>query len=219
MPQHELPHFSVPLKPAHWDPVDLERWDWNSLLPLPPLILADGSGPAVQQTRVRLCQDEDALYVHFECDDDDIWGTFSERDDPIYDEEVVELFIAAGEETPIDYYEFEISPNGVLFDARIYNPTSDRRTIRVDTAWDAPGIHWSVQRDDELNRWSALLSLPWSAIAPDSTRPTLYRANFYRIERPRPQQGHQPTEFSGWSPTLTDPADFHKPARFGYLHC
>jgi hypothetical protein len=218
MSQNELPHFSVPPKPVHWDPVDLQQWDWNSLPSLPPLILADGSGPAAQQTRVRLCQDEEMLYVHFDCDDEDIWGAFTERDDPIYDEEVVELFIAAGEETPIDYYEFEISPNGVLFDARIYNPTSDRKDIQVDIAWDAPGIHWSVDRNEQQNHWSAILALPWSAIAPAGQRSTVWRANFYRIERPRPQSSSQPTEFSCWSPTLTDPADFHKPARFGYLN-
>jgi hypothetical protein len=129
----------------------------------------------------------------------------------------VEVFIAAGEETSVDYYEFEISPNGILFDARIYNPTSDRKDIQVDTAWDAPGIGWSVQRDEQRDHWFAFLALSWSAIAPTGQRPTHWRANFYRIERPRPQQSNQPTEFSCWSPTLTDPADFHKPAAFGYL--
>ena len=41
----------------------------------------------------------------------------------------------------------------------------------------------------------------------------LWRGNFYRIERPHDAE----PEFSGWSPTMTDPADFHKPAYFGIL--
>jgi len=41
----------------------------------------------------------------------------------------------------------------------------------------------------------------------------LWRGNLYRIERPRDGE----PEFSAWSPTLTRPADFHQPARFGTL--
>jgi hypothetical protein len=40
-----------------------------------------------------------------------------------------------------------------------------------------------------------------------------WRANFYRIERPHDAE----PEFSCWSPTMSDPADFHKPAYFGVL--
>jgi hypothetical protein len=65
--------------------------------------LADGSGPAEQQTVARVCYDSRALYVRFDCDDRDIWGTFYRRDQPIYAEEVVELFIGVGEEDPVRY--------------------------------------------------------------------------------------------------------------------
>ena len=46
--------------------------------------------------------------------------------------------------------------------------------------------------------------------------PRIWRANFYRIERPRqpPEAG---PELTAWAPTLVSPADFHKPARFGLL--
>jgi hypothetical protein len=216
MRDSSLPRFIVPVKPMAWEPANFASWHWASLPSLPPLILADGSGPALQETVVRLCYDGDALYIRFDCHDEDSWGTLHRRDDPIYDEEVVELFIAAGEETPSTYYEFEISPNGVLFDARVHNPGGDRAGMIVDRIWDADGIRWRAERTGR-GRWSALLALPWAAITAMDQRPTAWRANFYRIERPR--QGHSalPTEFSCWSPTFTDPADFHKPARFGTL--
>ncbi len=216
MDNSSLPRFSVPVKPAGWSGTPFSAWDWSHLPSLPPLILADGSGPALQQTTVRLCHDDEGLYVRFDCEDDDVWGTFTRRDDPIYDQEVVELFIGAGEATPVDYYEFEISPHGVLFDARVHNPHGDRRDMGVDAAWDADNIRWGGQRMGK-SRWAATLALPWAAIAPPHQKPAVWRANFYRIERPRPGQSQQPTEFSCWSPTLTDPADFHKPARFGVL--
>jgi hypothetical protein len=180
---------------------------------LSPFTLADGSGPAVQQTRVRLCWDAAALRVRFDCEDRDAWGTYRQRDDPIYQEEAVELFLAAGEDDPIRYCEFEVSPLGVLFDARIHNPTARRADLTADIAWDCPGVRWSAGGGSARQDWWAVLAIPWHGISPAGELPRIWRANFYRIERPR---GGEP-EFSCWSPTFTQPADFHQPARFGFL--
>jgi hypothetical protein len=209
-----LPHLRVPRAPQEWDrQADPATWAWDSVPALPPFTLADGSRPAKQQTTTRVCYDLQALYVRFDCDDTDIWGTYTQRDDPIYDEEVVEIFLAPAEAQPVHYYEFEISPNGVLFDARIYNPTSERAELDVDENWDCPGIGWRVTRNDVANHWSAIVVIPWMAVAPPGEPLPTWRANFYRIERPR----RASPEFSCWSPTMTEPADFHKPAYFGIL--
>ena len=208
-----LPHITVPAKPAHW-PADAapHTWPWTELAPLPPFLLADGSGPAQQQTAARLCHADGVLHVHFDCADRDIWGTYTRRDEPIYDEEAVELFIGAGAADPVDYFEFEVSPNGVLLDTTIHNPTSLRADMQADFAWDCPGIQWHAARDDTRQRWQAWLSVPLASLV-DGPLPSQWRANLYRIERPRDGAA----EFSCWSPTLTVRADFHKPARFGFL--
>jgi hypothetical protein len=194
-------------------------------MPLPPFTLADGSGPATQQTAAHICYNTHALFVRFDCNDRDIWGVSTQRDDPIYDEEVVEVFIGPGEATPVDYYEFEVSPNGVLLDLAVHNPTSQRAQLQTDFAWDCPGLRWAAGRDDALNHWWAVLAIPWASIGADLASglapvggeegglPKTWRANFYRIERPRDGS----PEFSCWSATMTDPADYHKPAYFGYL--
>jgi hypothetical protein len=210
-----LPHQHVPRAPTSWDPTaDPAVWTWERVPPLPPFILADGSRPALQQTAARVCYDDAALYARFDCDDRDIWGTYTQRDDPIFDEEVVEVFISHGPATPARYYEFEVSPNGVLLDARIHNPTSQRADIQVDRDWDCAGLRWHAGRDDAPGRWWAILVIPWASIGPPGKPAALWRANFYRIERPRDST----PEFSCWSPTMTDPADFHKPAYFGTLY-
>lgn len=212
LPDH-LPHAVVPRAPAGWSgSADPAAWPWRDLEPLTPLILADGSAPAMWQTTVRLCYDDRALYVHFECHDRDIWGDYTQRDDPLYDQEVVEMFFAPGTATPTRYAELEISPNGVVFDALIDNPTGLRADLRVDPSWD-PLLRTHVWRDDAAQRWGALLVLPWDEIAPGVSPPPAWRANFYRIERPRDAE----PEFSCWSPTMSDPADFHRPAYFGTL--
>lgn len=206
-----LPAATVARMPAHW-PVtaDPGGWPWADLAPLPPLLLADGSGAAGVQTTVRLCHADAVLFAHFDCVDHDIWGTFTSRDDPIYDEEAVELFLAPGDEPPARYYEFEVSPRGVLLDALIHNPTGVRADLQADFAWNCPGIRWGAACDPARDRWSAWLAVPLAPLASD-TVPSVWRANLYRIERPR----NGPAEFSCWSPALTDPADFHKPNRFG----
>lgn len=209
-----LPHVLVPQVATGWDTIaDPFAWNWEDAVTLPPLILADGSGPARQQTVTRLCYNSQALFVRFDCDDTEIWGTHTERDAAIYDEEVVEVFLAPGEATPIDYYEFEVSPNGVLLEVLAHNPTGDRSEMRLDFTWDCAGLRWAAQRDDAQNRWRAIYAIPWAAIGASTKLPTIWRANFYRIDRPH-NAAH---EFSCWSPTMIDPADFHRPGYFGYL--
>jgi hypothetical protein len=209
-----LPRVPVPPVPQNWDSeADPAAWDWGDVPALSPFILADGSGPALQQTAARVCCDAQALYARYDCADRDIWGTYTRRDEPIYDQEVVELFLAPGEMPPVRYFEFEVSPNGVLLDAKVYNPTSQRPELEVDISWNCPGLRWRAGRDDTANRWWAILVIPWEAVAPPGKLPPVWRANFYRIERPHDAA----PEFSCWSPTMTDPADFHKPAYFGVL--
>ena len=189
-------------------------WSWDAVPPLPPLVRTEDGTPAEQATRVRVAWDDAALHVRFECIDRHAWGTLARRDDPLWQEEAVEVFLAPGEGDPVDYLEFEVSPRGVLFDARIHNPTSLRADLRADAAWDCPGIRWEAGSGAERQDWWAVLALSWSGLLDRlEGPPQIWRANFYRIERP----ADGPAEFSAWSPTLVRPADFHKPARFGVL--
>lgn len=201
----DLPRHLVPRAPS--------PWSWDEVPALPPFQLADGGGPAVQRTRVRLCWDDAVLRVRFDCEDRDAWGTYGLRDDPLYEEEAVEVFLAPGGEDPVHYIEIEVSPLGTLFDARIHNPTGLRTDMTGDRSWDCPRLRWAAGPGSERQDWWAELAIPWSGIAPPGDPPRIWRANFYRIERPRDGE----PEFSAWSPTLTSPADFHKPARFGVL--
>jgi hypothetical protein len=209
-----LPHLSAPRVADNWNQdQELADWTWDDAAILPSFTLADGSGLAIQQTVTRVCYNDQAFFVRFDCDDRDIWGTSTQRDDPIYDEEVVEVFIGPGEETQVDYYEFEVSPNGVLLDLTVHNPTSQRAELKVDFAWDCPSLRWAAGRDDAKHHWWAVLAIPWASIGATAELPKVWRANFYRIERPRDAE----PEFSCWSPTMTEPADYHKPAYFGVL--
>ncbi|HEY0783745.1 MAG TPA: carbohydrate-binding family 9-like protein [Thermoanaerobaculia bacterium] len=211
------PRWTVPRVAALLPPdADRAAWEsaWALVPPLPPLALSDGSGAAEQATTVRVAWDERALHVRFDCEDRDAWGTYRERDDPLYEEEVVEVFLAPGDADPTRYVELEVSPTGVLFDARIHNPTGRRADLEADRAWSCPGLAWAAGALGPRQDWWAALAIPWSALLdPPAAPPRRWRANFYRIERPRGGA----VEHSAWAPTWARPADFHRPACFGHL--
>jgi hypothetical protein len=210
----DRPCLRVPRSPLPAWRGELAGFPWSAATTL-SLVLADGSGAPEHPTEVRVAQDEEALLVRFDCADRDAWGTHRRRDAPLYEEEVVEIFLAPGRADPVRYFELEVSPLGALFDARIANSTGRRADLVADRAWDCPGLRWQVGRGAARQDWWAALAIPWSAVAPrpDRPRPRWWRANFYRIERPRGGAA----EFSAWAPTLRRPADFHRPEKLGAL--
>ena len=126
------------------------------------------------------------------------------------------------------YYEFEVSPRNVIFDARVFSPDLHRGTMEVDIDWDCRGLETAVYVEGELHTtapdtrdrrapgvswWNVEIAIPFAAF-PEVNPPKpgdIWRANFYRIDR------SEPPEFTAWSPTLESPPNFHVPERFGYL--
>ena len=172
---------------------------------------ADGGTPRLA-TALRVAERGGKLLVRFDARDEDVVATLTRRDDSLWTEDVVEVFLSTDPAEPAGvYYEFEANPLGALFDARVDSPEGRRETMRVDVSWNCAGYSARVRRRPGL--WSALLTIPLAPIAAGSP-PRRWRANFYRVDR---GAGRAPDEYSAWSPVLSDPPDFHRPARFGYL--
>jgi len=146
------------------------------------------------------------LLVRFDGRDREVVATLTRRDDPLWKEDVFEVFLSPEGAPPV-YYEFEVNPLGTLFDARVESLEGRRDTMRVDVGWNCPGFSASVRRRE--GRWSAFLTIPLAPMAAGDA--TAWRANFYRIDR------GEIDEYSAWSPTGADPPDFHVPERFGSL--
>jgi len=148
------------------------------------------------------------------------------RDDPLYDEEVVEVFLCPTRVLS-RYFEIEISPHNVVFDAAIHNPDLDRQTMTTNRNWDCADLLTAVcaeapvHDDAPANRasqgpggtWTVEIAIPFSSLPP-GTPPepgSEWCVNFYRIDR-----GERDV-YQAWSPTLRKPADYHVPRRFGVL--
>jgi len=212
-----LPMLPVP-RVAHNIRVDgdLHKAPWTQLA---PIWLAPSHGRAAphgfQSTALRVCHDGERLYLAFDCEDSAIVASHTGRNAPIYQEDVVEAFLAPGAD-PRHYFELEQSPRNAWFEARVENPDGRRDTMRVDRDWVCAGFEHAVQmlgrRDEGGESWSAEWAIPFASLGVAAPRAgDRWRANFYRVD-----QAHG-GEYSAWSPTLADPPDFHLPDRFGVL--
>jgi len=189
------------------------------------------------QAKAKMLRSDEGLFILWQVEDEHIWGTYKKDDDPIYNEEVVEIFIAEGEDDPKKYFEFQFSPLGVKFDAKIKNPTGSRHDKRfnVDTSWDCKGLKFvqkiylregstlakEVTRVEPLHKkerprggiWTVEAFIPWKSISVKNAKSgDIFRANLFRIDG-YPKQN----SFQAWQPTMQDPPNFHVPAKFGFL--
>ncbi len=146
--------------------------------------LAPGRG-----TMVRWAWDDEFLYVAASLPDHDLWSEFTEHDDPLYHQEVFEVFVAAtGEGTR--YLEYQVSARGVGFDARF--PRHRAGDIPWNSRMRAAVVAFGTvndNRDRDLG-WSVELALPWTELCSEtaiSCPPTVgmrFRVNAFRLERP-----------------------------------
>ncbi|MEQ8218614.1 MAG: carbohydrate-binding family 9-like protein [Arenibacter sp.] len=70
------------------------------------------------QTHVKACYDDSSLYFFLLCNDPDIWTSFTQRDEHLWVNEAVELFIDV-DDVPETYVEIELSAANVLYDSYI----------------------------------------------------------------------------------------------------
>jgi Carbohydrate-binding family 9 len=174
----------------------------------------DGSAPRLA-TSVALWYDEECLSILFSFADDRILAAHLAHDAPLYEQDVVEAFLAPAAGT--EYFELEVSPRGTIFDARITSPDGVRETMHVDRGWTCAGLTAPVRIVTESSgamTVDVLMRIPFRALGEGIPSPgRTWRANFFRIDR-HPERGD---EFSAWQPTMRRPADFHVVAAFGTL--
>jgi len=192
--------------------LDDPAWQAATLLTLVDSL--DGR-PTQLRTTARLTWDAEALYVAFDCEDPDVWGTFRNRDDPIYTQEAVEIFIDADADGKT-YDEIEVSPHNVVFDA--YFPA---RRQGMDLSWDS-GIQSAVKVDgtiddasDRDHGWTVEMRIPFARLHSVPRLPPQpgdrWRFNLYRLEMP----DRKNAQGQALSPLFV--GDFHAVDRFAWL--
>ncbi len=166
-------------------------------------------------THCKLLWDDTYLYVGYQAEDDTIVATYTERDDPLYEEDVVELFLAPAPGLKY-YYEFNFSPRNVILDAIVLNDDGRAGVGRGDlmtlTEWDCTGLQMTSRMKND--GWVVTAAIPFAQLHFAGNHPPqpgeTWRANLCRIE-----YGGPDTEFSAWSPP--EILDFHTTEKFGQI--
>ncbi len=159
--------------------------------------------------------DYDYLTLVFSGADDHSVATHLAHDAPLYEEDVVEMFLAP--RTAAEYFEIEVNLLGTTFDARIESPEGVRSTMRADRGWDCKRLFAGVRKVSEssgIMTVETVVRVPFDALSAAMPRSgESWRGNFFRIDR-HPNLGD---EYLAWQPTMKTPADFHVTAAFGTL--
>lgn len=189
------------------------------------LSVKNGGDPQ-QATTVRMLWDDYYLYFSWDCVDSHVWATMAVRDLPLYNEEVVEVFIDADSDR-FGYVELEVNPLGTLWDGFILNHgLNDEGHVKLTgiLAWNSKDIRWAawprgtVNDSSDTDRgWSAEMAVPLKDIVSAPNNPPRngdkWLVNFYRIDLPH--GANQPGEGQAWSPVSG--GTFHDPEQFGQL--
>lgn len=175
-------------------------------------------GPVTRKTTFRIVYDDVNLYVAFRAEDPDVWGSLTKKDDPIYNEDVVEVFLDAdGDEKT--YNELQVSPHNVNFDASFVARRSD---LPAAMKWEsgmktAVFVKGSLDDDSDTDEyWSAEMQIPLAKLTAVPHVPPQkgdrWRFNAYRLEHLARRTN---IEGQSFSPLFV--GDFHALPRFGWL--
>lgn len=187
---------------------------WQKAEPMQFKLTVDGGEPRFATT-ARMLWDDEYLYVGYHCEDKDIWATMTERDDHLWEEEVVEIFIDPDSDRK-GYVEIEVNPLNTLLDLYILN--RNNRPAKSMFCWDSEEIRHAVHVDGNLAQhdgtdsfWSVEIAMPWEDFPTAPNLPPkagdVWLMNLYRIDH---FEGEQ--ELSTWSPTGAP--NYHMPASF-----
>ncbi|NWG12527.1 MAG: carbohydrate-binding family 9-like protein [Acidobacteria bacterium] len=211
----ELPTYTV-LKTRSPIRVDgrLDDPAWTVAPPVGSFVNNVDGSPSSLQTEARILYDDRFLYFAFKLADSNVWSTFRGRDEHLWTEEVVEVFLRADPETR-SYIELEVNPLGTLIDIYLV----DVRKPLPYATWNSAKIDWAVQVDGTVDGlegdsgWTCELALPLEDVVPAPNIPPKpgdrWRLSLYRVER-KPERASL-----AWSPTMKP--DFHVPDRFGVI--
>ncbi len=169
---------------------DLDEQDWRTAFYTPPFQKAMGGVAAPQdRTVAAMIYDEKYLYIGFKVVDSDIHSEYKHRDDTIWKQDAVEVYLDPLEDGK-DYIELQVSPANQVFDALF----SSHRTPdwHVADKYNIPGLKTYVRVNGTLNDdsdvdvgWTVEIAVPWKALKGINSYPpktgTRMTVNFFRI--------------------------------------
>ncbi len=174
-------------------------------------------------TTAKMLWDDKYLYVSFDCVEGDIWGNSKKRDDLVFIDNAVEVFIDP-EGQRRHYFEIDLGATNVVVDLMIPAPDYIGRTTFINMRYDVKGLKTGVKvygtlnkRDDKDQKWTAEMAIPWSDFkgrkvnVPPKDGDS-WRIQLFRVAGPKPYPDSD--QLLSWSKS---PGVFHEPRNFGVV--
>ncbi|AQG82440.1 hypothetical protein AWR27_11150 [Spirosoma montaniterrae] len=181
-------------------------------------ISAQKARPKPLTTRAKLLYSTTGLYVLFRCDDETLTATIETDYGPLYNEDVVEIFLWPDTSVPI-YFEYELSPlnyelpllvpnlNNKFMGWKPWQYGPRERVQHATSAWGG-----DKRSRASVSGWVAEFFIPYRLLSPivqtPPNRGTRWRGNLYRIDYDR--------GYATWAWQKTG-GSFHEFGRFGTL--
>lgn len=216
-PLPPLPEVDVPFTTERIS-VDGEMREaaWKQAPVLEMLFPFDSQTGAKQKTRVRLLWDDRKLYLLYECEDSDITAHFTQRDDPTYRDDAVEVFINPKPEQNELYIGFEMNARAVMYDYVYFQYRYLFKRLNLE------GLELSTKIDGTLNArgdsdrgWTLEVAIPFSELEPLGKQPQpgeRWTMNFNRWDGVEPAR-----RLSMWSDAGLEAITPHNAKRFGLV--
>jgi hypothetical protein len=210
LPRYEVARVTAPLT------IDgqLTEKAWKEAAEAGPFLNNRDGTPSKITTQVRILYDDTYLYFAFRAVDKNIWATMKVRDEHLWLEEVVEVFLQPSSKIP-NYIELEVNPLGTMLDIYLLDT---RKPLHYES-WNSEKLRWAVHVDGTVDgkdgdrEWTCEIALPFEEAVTAANLPPKpgdrWRMNLYRVER------HPEVVEVAWSPTLQD--DFHVLSRLGEI--
>jgi hypothetical protein len=172
---------------------------------------------AKQKTTVRLLWNDEFLFAGYDCEDADIVAHYTERDDPTYKDDAVELFLNP-DPAQEWYYGMEMNARAVLYDYFYAFPRMLLKRVNFNGVKIATHIRGTLNvTGDKDEGWSLEVAIPWANFEELARKlppvaGSVWRANMNRWDGTEPDR-----RLSLWSDSGLESPSPHNPARFGEL--
>jgi hypothetical protein len=170
-----------------------------------------------QKTTARVLWNDEYLFVGYDCQDTDIVAHYTERDDPTYKDDAVELFLNP-DPSQDWYYGMEMNARAVVYDYFYAFPRMLLKRVNFTGVQIATHLRGTLNvTGDKDEGWSLEAAIPWRNFEELAKqlppRPgSVWTANLNRWDGTEPNR-----RLSLWSDSGLEQPDPHNPKRFGEL--
>jgi len=201
--------------------------DWQAAALTERFIIYYDGSETVLATMSKFLWDDNYLYIGFVCEDPDVWATLENRDDHLWNGEVVEILCDPNGDG-LDYFEVQVNPLETILD--LLMTKAYYLGGSADLTWDLDSIKAGVWVDGTLNDyensdslWTCEVALPFAELAfmaPNQNIPPQdgdeWRMLTTRYDYPRDGNQVLDPEVSSWNQTQSQ-GGFHVPTKFGRI--